>query len=92
MLKCKPADTPIAQNDKLSIHDDQISTDKERYQWLVGKLIYLSHTRLDIAFTLSLVSQFMHNSSKDHMEAVVCILRYMKSSPRKGLMFRKYSH
>ena len=32
MLKCKPADTPIAQNEKLSIHDNQIPTDKEQYQ------------------------------------------------------------
>ena len=29
MLECKPADTPIAQNEKLSIHDHQIPTDKE---------------------------------------------------------------
>ena len=100
MIGCKLADTLIAQNIKLSIHDDQILTDKEQ---VVGKLIYLSHTRPDIAYAVSLVSQFMHNSSKDYMEAVVRILRYLKSSPEKGLiylkslpgkglMFRKYSH
>ena len=44
MLECKSADTPIAQNEKLSIHDHQIPTDKEQYQRLVRKLIYLSHT------------------------------------------------
>ena len=32
MLECKPADTPIAQNEKLSIHDHQIPTDKEQCQ------------------------------------------------------------
>ena len=56
MLKCKPADTPIAQNERLSIHDNQIPTDKDQYQRLVDKLIYLSHTRLDIAYAVSLVS------------------------------------
>ena len=44
MLECKPADTPIAQNKKPSIHDHQIPTDKEQYQRLLEKLIYLSHT------------------------------------------------
>ena len=92
MLGCKPAHTPIAHNVKLSIHDDQIPTDREQYQWLVGKLIYLSHTRPDVVYAVSLVSQFMHNLSKDHIEAVVQILSYLKSSPEKGLMFKKYSH
>ena len=32
MLECKPTNTLIAQNEKLSIHDDQIPTDKEQYQ------------------------------------------------------------
>ena len=54
MLDCKPADTPVAQNEKLSIHDDQIRTDKGEYQRLVGKLIYLSHTRPDIAYAVVL--------------------------------------
>ena len=31
MLDCKPADTPVAQNEKLSIHDDQMPTDKSEY-------------------------------------------------------------
>ena len=44
MLECKPADTPIAPNERLSIQDNQTSTDKDQYQRLVGKLIYLSHT------------------------------------------------
>jgi len=38
------------------------------------------------------VSQFMHSPSEDHMNAVIRILRYLKSSPRKGLMFSKYDH
>lgn len=70
MLDCKPADTPVVQNLKLEEHPDQAPVNKERYQRLVGKQIYLSHTRPDIAYTVSLVSQFMHNPSEAHMEAV----------------------
>ncbi|KAK2965861.1 hypothetical protein RJ640_027148 [Escallonia rubra] len=65
MLECKPADTPIVQYHGLREHQGQIPTNKERYQRLVGKLIYLSHTRPDIAFVVSLVSQFMHNPNAD---------------------------
>lgn len=74
MLDCKPADTPTIQNHKLGEHPNQIPTNRERYQQLVGKLIYLSHTRPDIAYAVSLVSQFMHSPSEEHMEAVFQIL------------------
>lgn len=37
-------------------YSDQILADKERYQKLVGKLIYLSHTRPDIISAVSIVS------------------------------------
>ncbi|RVW42149.1 Retrovirus-related Pol polyprotein from transposon RE1 [Vitis vinifera] len=54
---------------RLGEYSDQASTDKGRYQRLVGKLIYLSHTRPDIAYAVNIVSQFMHNPSEDHMDA-----------------------
>jgi len=76
----------------LGEYPDQVPTNKERYQKLVGKLIYLSHTRPDIAYAVSVVSQFMHCPSEDHMDAVLRILRYLKLSPRKGLMFSKNNH
>ena len=92
MLECKPVDTPTVQNHKFGEHPEQVPTNKERYQWLVGKLIYLSHTRPYIAYVVSLVSQFMHNPSEEHMDVVIRILRYLKASSRKGPMFRKYNH
>ena len=63
-----------------------------RYQRLVGKLIYLSHTCPDIAYSISVVSQFMYNSSEDHIGVVIRILWYPKSSPGKGLMFSMNAH
>ncbi|CAL9025055.1 unnamed protein product, partial [Prunus brigantina] len=92
MLDCKPIDTPSEQNHKLGLYPDQVPTDKERYQRFVGKLIYLAHTRPDIAYAVSVVSQFMHAPSEDHMAAVTRILRYLKVTPGKGLMFSKYGH
>jgi hypothetical protein len=92
MLACKPIDTPIEQNHRLGEDVDDTPVDRERYQKLVGKLIYLSHTRPDIAFAVSVVSQFMHAPCEKHMEAVYRILRYLKSAPGKGLMLYKNGH
>ena len=55
---------------------------------MVDRLIYLSHTRLDIAFAVSLISQFMHCSTEDHMQDVRRILCYLKTTPGKGILFK----
>ncbi|BBH03134.1 hypothetical protein Prudu_013918, partial [Prunus dulcis] len=78
ILDCKLIDTLSEQNHKLGLYPDQVSTDKEHYQWLVDKLIYLAHTHPDIAYAISVVSQFIHSPSEDHMGAVMRILRYLK--------------
>lgn len=54
--------------------------------------MYLSYTRPDVAYAVSVVSQFMHNPSECHMDAIIRILRYLKSAPRKGLMFSMDNH
>lgn len=89
MLSCKPAETPMEINHKLGIFSNQVQTDKGRYQQTVEKLIYLSHTRPDIAYAVSVVSQFMHQPSEEHMDVVYQILRYLKCFPGKGLFLSK---
>ncbi|RVW75167.1 Protein MHF2-like [Vitis vinifera] len=74
-IGCKLADTPIDPNHKLREASEDATVDKGMYQILVGKLIYLSHTRLNIAYALSLVSQFMHNSKEVDLQAVYRILQ-----------------
>ena len=89
MSGCKPSNTPIEVNTKLGEVKDGVPVDTGRYQRLVGRLIYLSHTRPDIAFAVSMVSQFMHSPYEKHLEAVYRILRYLKGTPGKGLLFKK---
>lgn len=89
MLDCKPADTPMDSTTKLGSIQDSAPIEKGRYQRLVGKLIYLSHTRPDIAFSVSVVSQYMNNPTEEHMTTVQRILRYLKMTPGKGLFFKK---
>jgi hypothetical protein len=92
MLGCKPIDTPIDQNHRLGVSDDDALVEKGRYQRLVGRLIYLSHTRPDLAYVVGVVSQFMHSPRESHMEAVYRILRYLKSAPGRGILFSKHDH
>jgi len=92
MLDCKPVDTPTNQNQKLGGNSDSTPTNKEQYLKLVGKIIYLSHTRPDRAYAVSVVNQYMQNLSEVHMHAVIRTLCYLKYAPVRGLMFCKNNH
>ena len=61
LLGCNAAETPVEPNLKLQPAEVENMVDKGRYHQLVGSLIYLSHTRPDIAFFVSMVSQFMYS-------------------------------
>ncbi|RVW41499.1 Retrovirus-related Pol polyprotein from transposon RE2 [Vitis vinifera] len=50
MLGCQAVNTPIEEGLKLCVEPNQVSTDKGRYQRLVGRLMYLAHTRPDLAY------------------------------------------
>jgi len=54
---------------------------RRHYQRLVEKLVYLSHTRPDIAYAVSVVSQFMHHPRERHLRAMNRIIQYFKASP-----------
>lgn len=77
-LACAPVDTIMEVKYSLIIYLDQVLMNKERYQMLVRRLIHLSHTRPNISCVISIVSQFIHNSSDWHMSVVNRILVYLK--------------
>ena len=89
MLGCKSVETPLDPTSKSELEEDSPLTDKGRFQRLVGKLIYLAHTRPDIGFAIGLVSRFMNKPTEKHLEAVLRILHYLKQSLGRGLYFRK---
>ncbi|CAL5329842.1 unnamed protein product [Camellia sinensis] len=91
MLGCRPAESPIETNRHLCSGVGEL-VEKERYQRLVGRLMYLSHTHLDITYAIGIVSQFMHDPHATHLDAVYRILRYLKSASGKGILFSNHGH
>ncbi|XP_060210354.1 uncharacterized mitochondrial protein AtMg00810-like [Lycium barbarum] len=69
--------------------DDPALGDIGKYQKLVGKLIYLTITTPDICFAVQVLSQFMQMPKKSHWDATLRIVRYVKRSPRSGILLRR---
>ena len=86
-IQCKPVSTPMDSNNKLGEAKEEPMVDKRIYQRLVGRLIYLAHTRQDIAYSVSVISQFMHDPREPHLQVAYRVL--LKGNPRKGILFKK---
>ena len=69
MLRCRSIASPFDRNHKINAElGDPVN--KETYQRLVGRLIYLCHTRPDISYAVSVVSRYMHDPRTRHLEAM----------------------
>ncbi|XP_015165001.1 uncharacterized mitochondrial protein AtMg00810-like [Solanum tuberosum] len=93
----KTVGAPIELNQKLTttefnLHfptgngDDRVLDDPSVYQKLVGRLLYLTITRPDIAFAVQLLSQFMHSPKTSHMKVAMRVVRYVKQAPGMGIL------
>ena len=93
MSDSKPSRTPMDIKLKIDMEGEPLNT-ITYYQRLVGKLIYVTITRLDIIYAISIVSQFMHSPTLAHLNVVKRILLYLKGSIRRGIFMTKngYTH
>ncbi|GJV85459.1 ribonuclease H-like domain-containing protein [Tanacetum coccineum] len=92
LLAAKHVYSPLPKNATLNhieSDDDHLLLNIGNYQRLVGKLIYLTNTRLDISYTVHYLSQFMHSPLNSHLDAALRVLRYLKGSPTSGIQINK---
>lgn len=89
MGESKEMATPMEPYLKLTKEEGELLKDARRFRQLVGSLIYLTITRPEIAYSVSVISQFMQNPRTHHLEAAKRILRYIKGSIAHGLMYKK---
>ncbi|KAL5577668.1 hypothetical protein UlMin_019367 [Ulmus minor] len=62
-------------------------SDVSIYRRLMGKLLYLMITRLDISYAVGRLSQFISKPKEPHLQAAQRVLRYLKGAPGTGLFF-----
>ncbi|GJW71778.1 ribonuclease H-like domain-containing protein [Tanacetum coccineum] len=68
--------------------DDPLLDNITGYQKLLGKLIYLTHTKPDIAYFVHCLAQHMHSPLKSHLSSALNVLRYLKGAPGKGIRYQ----
>jgi len=89
LLGTAPSRLPMSHNPSPTNKDDQLLDDPQKFRRLIGKLLYLTITRSDIAFPVSYLSQFLSAPLQAHFQAGLKILKYIKLAPGKGLLYRR---
>ncbi|GJY03527.1 ribonuclease H-like domain-containing protein [Tanacetum coccineum] len=95
LLACKPyltIESKLIITDKPMYKKDKPLKNIIEYQKLLGKLIYLTHTRPDISYTVHSLSQFMHSPLNSHLKLALRILKYLNEDPGKGVHISKSSN
>ena len=80
LMGAPPASFPIEPNHHLGESSSPQMEGAESYRRLVGRLIYLSFTRPDLAYSVHILSQFLQEQRQDHWEAALRVVRYLKIS------------
>ncbi|XP_040369594.1 secreted RxLR effector protein 161-like [Rosa chinensis] len=86
MGNCNSVCTPTEVGLKLTKNGSGKRVSATLYKQIVGSLMYLTTTRPDIMFAVSMVSRYMEKPMEDHLVAVKRILRYLKDTDYAGDM------
>ncbi|XP_070032887.1 secreted RxLR effector protein 161-like [Nicotiana tomentosiformis] len=81
--------SPLDPTVKLKAKEEEALTDPTYYRKLVGKLNFLTNTRLDIAYSVQNLSQFMDDTRQPHLKPVFHLLRYLKTDPTLGIFMSR---
>ncbi|XP_021986072.1 uncharacterized mitochondrial protein AtMg00810-like [Helianthus annuus] len=81
MDSCKPVDTPVDMQSKLSAHSGILHDDPTIYRSLAGALQYLTFTRPNISYAVQQICMHMHSPTTAHWNALKRILRYIQGCP-----------
>jgi hypothetical protein len=81
MAKLKLVSTPMFMATTLDTDKNGEPADQREYRSMIGSLLYLTVTQLDIQFAVCLCARFQASPCSSHRTAVHQIFRYVKHTP-----------
>ena len=84
MEDSKPMRTPMVTGCKLSKDDDSPDVDQISYRSMIGSLLYITTSRLDIMHVVALIGRYQATPKQSHLLAIKIIFRYLKGTMDYG--------
>jgi hypothetical protein len=87
MLECNSMNTPMEMKLKLLADTSSELIDATLYRQIIGSLMYLTNTRIDICFSMNTLSQFLVEPRHVHLVAAKHVMKYLKGTLDCGLNY-----
>jgi hypothetical protein len=92
MDKAKSIKTPMGTNGHLDLDLGGTSVDQKVYHSIIGSLLYLCASRLDIMLSVCMCARFQAAPKDCHLRAVKRMIRNLVLTPNIGIWYPKGSH
>ena len=77
--------TPISPNVKIIVDLLSKSVDSSIYRSIIGGLLYLTSSRLEISYNVGVYARYQANPKESHMISLKRIIKYVKSTANFGV-------
>ncbi|GKA70241.1 hypothetical protein Tco_0776305 [Tanacetum coccineum] len=91
MESCDPVDTPMVEKSKLDEDTQGKAVDPAHYRGMVGTLMYLTASRLDLTFVICMCARYQAKPTEKHLHDVKRIFKYLRGTVTRGLWYPKDS-
>jgi hypothetical protein len=79
--------TPMVVGCKLSKDDMSPDVDQRTYRSMIGSLLYITTSRLDIMQVVGMVGHYQSSPKQSHLVVVIRIFKYLKGTMTYGLWY-----
>jgi hypothetical protein len=87
MEDSSPVSTPMVVGCKLSINNIPPDVDQRTYQSMIGSLMYITASHLDIMQVVGMVGRYQYDPKQSHLAVVKKIFKYLKGTMTYGLWY-----
>ncbi|GJU88146.1 retrovirus-related pol polyprotein from transposon TNT 1-94 [Tanacetum coccineum] len=91
MESSDPVDTPMVEKSKLDEDPQGKAVDPTHYRGMVGTLMYLTASRPDLTFVVSMCARYQAKPTEKHLHAIKRIFKYLRGTINRGLWYPKDS-
>nr|GEX84054.1 uncharacterized mitochondrial protein AtMg00810-like [Tanacetum cinerariifolium] len=88
---CDLVDTPMVEKSKLDEDKEGKVVDPLHYGGMIGTLLYLTASRSDLQFAISMCARYQAWPTKKHLHVVKRIFWYLRRTINRGLWYPKDS-
>lgn len=89
MENCNAVYNPMVPGSKLEMDDGGERVDETFYKQIIGSLMYITTTRPDLQFAVSLLSRYMAKPTQLHLQAAKRVLRYLRGTMDFGVWYKR---